>query len=583
MMRIQLVVLITSWLTDGVVALSPRAPSSRAITTTDSLASTCIEEKQPAVQPSQQQSATARPRNDGTGVFDMEDWKWCYSSNWDIASTAYKCSDIEGTVPADLRGTLFRNGPGNFQRGNKRYEHTLDGDGFIASWKFSDDCVEYRGRFVETDYFLKEQQQDAILYRNTFGTQREGGMLANALDVKLKNVANTNAVSFGDRLFALWEAGKPYELDPNTLETMPDSNDVPPFTGLGKSDCMRGVTIDNGGIMDEIVNTGRAFTAHPHEIEEGRLAAFTWAQEPITKTMKLEFSEYDSNWNVKQKIPYNVQNCPMAPHDFCWSSDYYGFFENSMSFDLTQFLMGAKGPAQVLVQNLAKPCKLHFVSRTKDGASFQVHVPDFFCIHNSARMVQDESTTLTLFSSGWDLADERYYPKEKSKVPFLGSWGGEYPNFDVIPPSTLFRTVVDKTTKQLVDHSKVIAGLNFEHPHIDPRDPTVIYGPCSNTVGLSTAPSGYCRVDTKTNTIQTWWTETRVFTEEVVVVPKRNPETNEPRDECWLLGVLHDAQENRSSLAIVDGDDIEKGPVCRIHLKHPLAYSLHGTFAPSKI
>ena len=79
--------------------------------------------------------------------------------------------------------------------------------------------VEYRGRFVETEYFLKEQEQDAILYRNTFGTQREGGILANALDVKLKNVANTNAVSFGDRLFAVWEAGKPYELDPNTLET----------------------------------------------------------------------------------------------------------------------------------------------------------------------------------------------------------------------------------------------------------------------------------------------------------------------------------------------------------------------------
>jgi all-trans-8'-apo-beta-carotenal 15,15'-oxygenase len=137
------------------------------------------------------------------------------------------------------------------------------------------------------------------------------------------------------------------------------------------------------------------------------------------------------------------------------------------------------------------------------------------------------------------------------------------------------------TTKRLLDHSIVIPGLNFEHPHFDKRDPTVIYGPCSNVVGLSTAPSGYCRVDTKTNTVKTWWTEKRVFTEEVVVVPKRDPETNELRDGCWLLGVLHDAEEDRSSLAIVDGDDIERGPVCRIHLKHPLAYSLHGSFAPS--
>ena len=35
----------------------------------------------------------------------------------------------------------------------------------------------------------------------------------------------------------------------------------------GNPDCMRGVTIDNGGMMDQIVNTGRAFTAHPHEID----------------------------------------------------------------------------------------------------------------------------------------------------------------------------------------------------------------------------------------------------------------------------------------------------------------------------
>ena len=222
MIRIQLLILASTWLAAQVVAFSPKAPSSRAIMTDSSLASTStasIDEKQPSASVQRQQEPSVRPCNDGTGDFDMEDWKWCYRSNWDIASTAYTCDDIEGQVPADLQGTLFRNGPGNFERGNQRYEHTLDGDGFIASWKFTKDHVEYRGRFVETEYFLKEQAQDAILYRNTFGTQREGGILANALDVKLKNVANTNAVSFGDRLFAVWEAGKPYELDPNTLET----------------------------------------------------------------------------------------------------------------------------------------------------------------------------------------------------------------------------------------------------------------------------------------------------------------------------------------------------------------------------
>lgn len=560
------------------------APLSRNISartlSSSSLQSASVDEDQAAID-TKQAPQQVRQRNDGTGKFDMNDWKWCYTSNVDLASTAYRCDDIEGKVPADLCGTLFRNGPANFERGGRRYEHTLDGDGFVASFKFGEDgTVDYRGKFVETEYFVKEQEADKVLFRNTFGTQRDGGILANVLDVKLKNVANTNAVSFGDRLFALWEAGKPYELDPATLETVPDSSGAP-FEGLGKSDSMRGVTIDNGGIIDQVANVGRAFTAHPHQTDDDTLAAFSWAQEPVSKTMTLQFSEYDKEWNVKNTVPYEMKDCPLAPHDFAFSKDYYGFFENSMSFDISQFLMGAKGPAQILMQNLEKPCKLHFVPRGSKDA-IQVDVPDFFCIHCSAQMVENEQDgTLKVFSSGWDLRNERYFPKGAKEVPFLGSWGGEYPNFDVIPPSTLFRTTVDMATGDLLDHSAVIPGLYFEHPHTDPRDPTVIYGPCSNVVGLSTAPSGYCRIDTKTNEINTWWSEARVFTEEVVVVPKRDEKTKELRDGCWLLGVLHDAERKRSSLAIVDGDDIERGPICRIHLKHPLAYSLHGTFAPS--
>jgi all-trans-8'-apo-beta-carotenal 15,15'-oxygenase len=524
-----------------------------------------------------------RPSNDGLGEFNMDDWKWCYTSNTAAASCSYVCEEMEGRVPADLRGTLFRNGPGNFERGNRRYEHTLDGDGFIASWRFGDDHVEYRGSFVETDYYLKEKEQDRILYRNTFGTQREGGILANALDVKLKNVANTNVVSFGDRVFALWEAGKPYELDPETLQTLPDSCQAP-FDELGKPDCMRGVTIDNGGLIDQAVNVGKAFTAHPHQVNDDTIAAFSWAMNPTTNVFCLEFAEFDSSWCRKQKISYEIKDCPMAPHDFCISSDYYAFFENSMSFDMGRFIIGAKGPGQVLTQALHKPCRLHVVPRREGtGEAFQLDIPNFFCIHNSALIVENsENNTLTIFSSGWDLSDENYYPKGVKEVPFLGSWGGEFPNFEVIPPSMLFRTTVNMNTQSLVDHSAVIPGLNFEHPHVDSRDPSIIYGPCCNVVGLSTAPCGWCRIDTRTNTVKVWWTETRMFTEELVVVPKRDPRTNQLVEGCWLLGVMHDAETKRSSLAILNGDDIEQGPVCRIPLKHSLAFGLHGSFARSR-
>jgi len=37
--------------------------------------------------------------------------------------------EIEGQLPAAIDGVLFRNGPGRFERGNRRYAHPFDGDG----------------------------------------------------------------------------------------------------------------------------------------------------------------------------------------------------------------------------------------------------------------------------------------------------------------------------------------------------------------------------------------------------------------------------------------------------------------------
>lgn len=53
----------------------------------------------------------------------------------------------------------------------------------------------------------KEAEADAVLYRNTFGTQprKPWGPLQNAFDLYLKNPANTNVVLWGNRLLALWE------------------------------------------------------------------------------------------------------------------------------------------------------------------------------------------------------------------------------------------------------------------------------------------------------------------------------------------------------------------------------------------
>jgi all-trans-8'-apo-beta-carotenal 15,15'-oxygenase len=43
---------------------------------------------------------------------------------------------VRGRLPIELRGTLFRNGPGLLERGAQRYAHWFDGDGLVQAWRF---------------------------------------------------------------------------------------------------------------------------------------------------------------------------------------------------------------------------------------------------------------------------------------------------------------------------------------------------------------------------------------------------------------------------------------------------------------
>jgi hypothetical protein len=43
--------------------------------------------------------------------------------------------------------------------------------------------------------------------------------------------------------------------------------------------------------------------------------------------------------------------------------------------------------------------------------------------------------------------------------------------------------------------------------------------------------------------------------------------------------MLYDYTNQRASLVILDSENFADGPICRIHLRHALAYGLHGSFA----
>jgi all-trans-8'-apo-beta-carotenal 15,15'-oxygenase len=148
----------------------------------------------------------AKPAADWTlGVADILD---------DVAPRMVR--RVHGRAPNGLRGTLYRNGPARFRRGETSSGHWFDGDGLIRSWRIADGEARLAARFVDTPKRRLEEKLGAMVIPG-FGTKAGPGAAVGSNDDT--NPANTSIISAGGKMLALWEAGSPVEIDGETLAT----------------------------------------------------------------------------------------------------------------------------------------------------------------------------------------------------------------------------------------------------------------------------------------------------------------------------------------------------------------------------
>jgi all-trans-8'-apo-beta-carotenal 15,15'-oxygenase len=138
---------------------------------------------------------------EGFSNCDMETFQW-----------------LDGHAPIDITGTYYRNGYGRVQVGKSEVHHPFDGDGMIVGITFNQGRMFFRNRFVRTEGFVQDSQQNQFCNPGVFGT-RASKVWRKIFSRNVKNVANTNVVYWGNRLLALWEGGLPYNIDPRDLST----------------------------------------------------------------------------------------------------------------------------------------------------------------------------------------------------------------------------------------------------------------------------------------------------------------------------------------------------------------------------
>jgi len=77
--------------------------------------------------------------------YTREDWQGGYKSL--RQEFDYWIDDVEGEIPTELQGTLFRNGPGLLDIKGQSIHHPFDGDGMISRISFVNGRAHYRNSF----------------------------------------------------------------------------------------------------------------------------------------------------------------------------------------------------------------------------------------------------------------------------------------------------------------------------------------------------------------------------------------------------------------------------------------------------
>jgi len=485
---------------------------------------------------------------------------------------SYQILEIEGSIPETLLGsTLFRNGPSLFERGDRRVKHYLDGDGYLYKISFSPNGkVYFDSKFIRTEEFLKEAEQNSFLYRSAFGMDKIGGPLANILDFHLKNPSNTNIVGWGSKFLSLYEAGLPYLIDPYTLDTI-GQGDLSNFPNKRTS--------VNTGVL-RFLTDWKAMTAHPRfDPVQDRLVTWTWHTRVNLgrpNELVLNIVEYDKEWKEKAHTVYSMAGAAINPHDFALTQSYYIFFENQFTFNFLPYLLGWEGPTNCLEFKRDRPTLVHLVPRP-DGPRAKTEPLVFetnpwFSIHQ-AFAYDTADGGVEVYSAGW--------PASGLQGNFLSSWSGYAPDFDRIAPTYLWKTTIDIQRKK-IEHCVAPGTESYciDHPHINPlretQDAHYIYMSYCNNIGESSPPIGYMKFNIKTGDKQYWWNHDLSFAEELVFVPRADAVRE---DDGYLLGMMYDhTRESRSSLVIIDASAITNGPICRLWLNHHVAHGLHGSW-----
>jgi carotenoid cleavage dioxygenase-like enzyme len=452
------------------------------------------------------------------------------------AEDDYEISEIEGALPRELNGTLFRNGPSQNVLPPEGAEalHLFDGDGYVHALRFEDGRAHHRSRFVRTKSFLAEEEQG----RYCMGA---GNLSAADPILEARVQPNTNVVHHAGRLFALVENAPPFEIDAKTLEP------IGPFDYDGKL-------------------LGLSTTAHPKI--DGRTGQMViHGYQPIEPYLSLYVVEPDGTTSLAETMdaPW-----PGMLHDLAISENHVILPLGPVVFDVSVMAEGAPF-RQALSWQPERGFKFGIRGREAGSEIRWFDAPQVGYAFHSGNAYEEDGK---IFMDACVYRDGKAFLADLENVRQGEISGG----LMAVPVLYEF----DLATGEC--RERQLSDAYAEFPRIDDRligrknrwgyAATGRSNPVSNVDALFTSLMKYDRTGgpaLRHELPAGWWTGEPVFA-------PRSEDAGE--DEGFVLSMVYDGPNDRSALQILDAQNFDAEPLARLWLRSRVPLQFHGDYAP---
>lgn len=444
---------------------------------------------------------------------------------------------VEGRIPLDLDGSLYRIGPGAKTNYGVELKHLFDGDAHLTAFDFAAGRVSARSAFVDTAERQAERAEGKMLYHE-FGTACPGWPKG------FKNSPNVSVLELDNRVLAFSDGGAPVALNKNTLVTK--------GTYRFNESLPKNMTLTAHPKIDPV--TGELFTF-----------GFTQALNPEVVT----FRHDRSTGTLSRVASFSIDQFYLI-HDMMITENYLIFVIPPVYINFWGAAASWGPIADLLKFDSSKALEIVMVRKDGTGAPLRLSSSPTGTVFHHCNAFEDRRSGNVIF-------DTILCPNDKN-FDLVKAWSAD--QLPPVPPTYITRFEINPKAGRILSRRAISDGRAGDFPSIDPRR---LGKPHRFTYLLESERNSSDPL--ATNTLVCWDVKrevphrlqaspTQMFGEALFI-----PRGGEPSE--WNGYIVHLGFDGSCNQSFIDiRHAVHLGLEARVWMNRPLPLGFHGSWVP---